>query len=430
MPLLPPDHPERFVLAEEVHARPPEAVEAPARITYLAVLVDADDRERELAHVASLCERYAVAPPGPGATHFTGRLGTLKLKWEKHGEFSSYTFFQKGVSEPPFAEPASQSLPPNWLGALPGRTVVAAHARFVKGGDAAPSADELAACFDGNTPVGAEIGGGAGLAFTDFRIHDDGCSRFVVLDRGLSPHQAGRMIQRLFEIEAYRMMALLALPVARRMSPRILAIERSLATLTDGIARDDGTDEQLLHELTRLAAEVESGLAATQFRFGACRAYHELVVTRIRELREERIPGIQTIEEFMARRLTPAVNTCATVSQRLTNLSDRVAQASGLLSTRVDIARERQNQALLSSMDRRAKLQLRLQQTVEGLSVAAISYYVASLVGYVAKGVKTVGVPLDADLVTAVTIPIVAVVGLWVVRKVRRRAHDEEARLA
>jgi uncharacterized membrane-anchored protein len=430
VPLLPPDHPERFVLAEEVHARPPEAVEAPARITYLAVLVDADDRERELAHVASLCERYAVAPPGPGATHFTGRLGTLKLKWEKHGEFSSYTFFQKGVSEPPFAEPASQALPPNWLGALPGRTVVAAHARFVKGGAAAPSADELAACFDGNTPVGAEIGGGAGFAFTDFRIHDDGCSRFVVLDRGLSPHQAGRMIQRLFEIEAYRMMALLALPVARRMSPRILAIERSLATLTDGIARDDGTDEQLLHELTRLAAEVESGLAATQFRFGACRAYHELVVTRIRELREERIPGIQTIDEFMARRLTPAVNTCATVSQRLTNLSDRVAQASGLLSTRVDIARERQNQALLSSMDRRAKLQLRLQQTVEGLSVAAISYYVASLVGYVAKGVKTVGVPLDADLVTAVTIPIVAVVGLWVVRKVRRRAHDEEARLA
>jgi uncharacterized membrane-anchored protein len=430
VPLLPPDHPERFVLAEEVHARPPEAVEAPARITYLAVLVDADDRERELAHVASLCERYAVAPPGPGATHFTGRLGTLKLKWEKHGEFSSYTFFQKGVPEVPFAEPASQALPPNWLGGLPGRTVVAAHARFVKGGDAVPTADEFVACFDGNTPVGAEIGGGAGLAFTDFRIHDDGCSRFVVLDRGLSPHQAGRMIQRLFEIEAYRMMALLALPVARRMSPRILAIERSLATLTDGIARDDGTDEHLLHELTRLAAEVESGLAATQFRFGACRAYHELVVTRIRELREERIPGIQTIEEFMARRLTPAVNTCATVSQRLTNLSDRVAQASGLLSTRVDIARERQNQALLSSMDRRAKLQLRLQQTVEGLSVAAISYYVASLVGYVAKGVKTVGVPLNPDLVTAVTIPIVAVVGLWVVRKVRRRAHDEEARLA
>jgi uncharacterized membrane-anchored protein len=435
VPLLPPDHPERFVLAEEVHARPPEAVEAPARVTYVALLVDADDRERERTHLAALCERYAVIPPGSGATHFSARLGTVKLKWEKHGEFSSYTFFQKGVEEVPFSEPASTALPANWLSGLPGRTVVGAHACFMRCGDQKPGADELAQHFDGNTPVGAVIGGGVGYAFTDFRIHDDGCSRFAVYDRGFSPlggfspHQAGRMLQRLFEIEAYRMMALLALPVARRMSPRMIAIERSLATLTDGIARDDGADEQLLQELTRLAAEVESGLAATQFRFGACRAYHELVVTRIHELREERIPGIQTIEEFMARRLTPAVNTCATVSQRLTNLSDRVAQASGLLSTRVDIARERQNQALLSSMDRRAKLQLRLQQTVEGLSVAAIAYYVASLVGYLAKGLKAAGVPVHPDLATAITIPVVAITGLWAVRKVRRRAHDDEAHL-
>jgi uncharacterized membrane-anchored protein len=427
VPLLPPDHPERFVLAEEVHARPPEAVDAPARATYVAVLVDADDRDRERAHVAQLCERFAVAPPPPGATHFSARLGGLKLKWEKHGEFSSYTFFQKGVAEVPFTEPASHALPPNWLAGLPGRTMVGAHARFMKGGERVPPVAELTAYFDGTMPVGAVIGGGAGLAFTDFRIHEDGFNRFVVYDRGFLPPQAGRMIQRLFEIEAYRMMALLALPVARRMSPRILAIESALATLTDGIARDDGTDEQLLQELTRLAAEVESGLAATQFRFGACRAYHELVVTRIRELREERIPGIQTIDEFMARRLTPAVATCATVSQRLTNLSDRVAQTSALLSTRVDIARERQNQALLSSMDRRAKLQLRLQQTVEGLSVAAISYYVASLVGYLAKGVYSLGGPVNVDLVIAITIPVVAVVGLWGVRRARRRAHERDA---
>jgi uncharacterized membrane-anchored protein len=433
VPFLPPDHPERFVLAEEVHARPPEAVEAPARLTYVAVLVDGDDRERERTHLAALCERFGVTPPGPSATHFSARVGTLKLKWERHGEFSSYTFFQKGVSEVPFADPASKALPPNWLAALPGRTVVGAHCRFMKawadGAESAPTPEELAQIFEGNTAVGAVIGGGAGLAYTDFRIHDDGCSRIVVVDRGFTPHQAGRMLQRLFEIEAYRMMALLALPIARRMSPRILAIERSLATLTDGIARDDGTDEQLLHDLTRLAAEVESGLAATQFRFGACRAYHELVTTRIRELREERIPGMQTIEEFMARRLTPAVNTCATVSQRLTNLSDRVAQASSLLSTRVDIARERQNQALLASMDRRAKQQLRLQQTVEGLSVAAISYYVASLVGYLTKGLKSAGLKVDPDLAMAVTIPLVVVAGLWVVRRVRRRAHVEEAHL-
>jgi hypothetical protein len=227
----------------------------------------------------------------------------------------------------------------------------------------------------------------------------------VLVDDGFTPRQAGRMLQRLFEIEAYRMLALLALPIARRQSPRIVAIETALAGLTDGIARDDGQDETLLHELTRLAAEVESGLSRSQFRFGACRAYSELVATRIAELRELRMPGLQTIEEFMARRFTPAVATCTTVSQRLHDLSERVAQASALLATRVGIARERQNQALLASMDRRAKLQLRLQQTVEGLSVAAIVYYATGLVGYLAKGAKAAGAAAgQPDVLTAVAL--------------------------
>lgn len=426
MPLLPPDHAERFILAEEVHARPPEAVEAPARVTYVAVLVDPDDRERERLHLVSLCERFAVSPPAQGVTHFSARVGVLKVKWERHGEFSGYTFIQVGVSELPFVDPATRALPPGWLAAIPGRTVVGAHLRFMPAGRTPPDSELLSQYFGGNTPVGAAIGEGAGLAYTDFKIHDDGCSRFVVVDDAFTPRQAGRMLQRLFEIEVYRMMALLALPVARRMGPRISDIERSLARLTDGIARDDGSDEALLHELTRLAAEVESGLAATQFRFGACKAYHELVVTRIAELREVRLAGMQTIEEFMARRLTPAVATVHTTSQRLQNLSDRVAQASNLLSTRVDITRERQNQALLGSMDRRAKLQLRLQQTVEGLSVAAIAYYGAGLVGYLAKGLKAGGLGLDADLVVGIAIPIIAGAAFLAVRRARRKIHVEE----
>jgi uncharacterized membrane-anchored protein len=236
------------------------------------------------------------------------------------------------------------------------------------------------------------------------------------------------MLQRLFEIEAYRTMALMALPIARRQAPRIVAVERALAELTDGIAREDGDEEALLHELTRLAAEVESGLSASQFRFGATRAYGDLVRTRIAELRETRIPGIQTIDEFMARRFTPAVATCHTVSQRLHDLSERVAQASSLLATRVGIAREKQNQALLASMDRRAKQQLRLQQTVEGLSLAAIVYYLAGLIGYLAKGVKAAGLPLDTELAVALSIPLLAVTAFFVIRRARRHIVTSERR--
>lgn len=429
---LPPDHPDRLALADEVHARPPEPIELESRASYLALLVASEDRDHERQHVAALCQRCGVAPPAAGVTQFSARLGDVRLKWERHGEFSGYTFVAQGGLAQPFATPASGLLPPGWLAGLPGHTVAGAHAVLLPSGDTAPDLAQLSERhFGGNVVVGAEIGEGAGYAFTDFRLHADGCSRFVLLsgsagNPGFTPRQAGRMLQRLFEIEAYRLLALLALPIARRQSPRILAVERALAELTDGIARGGGQEEQLLHELTRLAAEVESGLSASQFRFGATRAYAELVRTRIGELREQRIPGIQTIDEFMARRFTPAVATCNTVSQRLHGLSERVAQASSLLATRVGIARERQNQELLASMDRRARLQLRLQQTVEGLSVAAIAYYVAGLVGYLAKGAKAAGVPLNAELAVGLALPPIALATWLVIRRARRHAHAAE----
>lgn len=427
--MFPPDHALRATLADEVHARPPEAMRAPASTSYVAVLVEPEQRSRELEHLATLCETQGVPPPKPGATHFRADFGSGPgahvLKWERHGEFSGYTVIASGIDEQPFQNVAAALLPTGWLAGIPGATIAAVHARLL----AAPDEDRMAwllgQAFGSQGVVGSAIADGAARVYTDFHLHE-GCTRFVLIDHHLTERQAGRTLQRLFEIEAYRMLALLALPIARRQNPRIVQIETALATLTDGIARDQGDDEALLHELTRLAAEVESGLAASQFRFGACRAYEELVVRRIGELREQRLPGIQPLQEFMARRFTPAVATVNTVSQRLHDLSERVSQASALLSTRVDITRERQNQALLASMDRRAKLQLRLQQTVEGLSVAAICYYVVGLVGYGAKALKGAGLPLNVDLVVGASIPLVALGVIAAVRRARKHASGGE----
>ena len=426
MRLLPPDLPERAALSLEVHARPSEPLAAPGRASYLAVLVDADERERELAHLSRLCRSHGQPAPAADAVHWSGAVGGLRLKWERHGEFSSYTVLAApAAAAQPFGDPAAAQLLPGWLAGVPGLTVYAGHAELLS---AAPTPAGLQLdFFAGHAVVGSEVGDGAGLAYSDFLIHADGFGRLVLVDQGFTPLMAGRMLQRLFEIEAYRMMALLAFPVARRLAPRILAIERALAGLTDDIARDGGRDEKLLQELTRLAAEVESGLSASQFRFGACRAYAELVRTRIAELREHRLSGLQTIDEFMSRRFTPAVATCATVSQRMHDLSERVAQASHLLSTRVDIAREHQNHALLASMDRRAKLQLRLQQTVEGLSIAAIVYYMAGVAGYLAKGGRSLGAPLDVDLFVGLSVPLLALLAYGAVRRARRRARESEA---
>jgi uncharacterized membrane-anchored protein len=416
--VLPPDHPERVLLAAEVHARPPEPVQTPSRASYVAVLAAHEQRTAELDHVTELCRAFSVEAPAPGTTHFATTLGELRFKWERHGEFSSYTLVAPGVPDgEPFAATAAALLPEGWLAEVPGLTMVASHAELVPAPEDAPPPAFFAARFGANTPVGSEVGEGNGVVYTDFRIHGDGCSRFVVMDRRFTPVQAGRTLQRLFEIEAYRMLALLALPIARAQALEIAAIERSLAKLADDMTRGREDDEALLHELTRLAAEIESELASSQSRFGATRAYHELVVTRIAELRERRLPGIQTVEEFMARRLTPAVATSTRMSQRLQNLSERIDRTRGLLSARVDVVRERQNAAVLESMNRRARLQLRLQETVELLSIAAIVYYVAGLVNYIAKGLDA----KDPDRVVAIAIPVIAVVVIAVAQLLRRR---------
>lgn len=426
---LPPDHELRQALAHEVHARPHEALRAPVRASYLVVLVEPADRERERAHVAALCEDRGASPPAADAIHFSAELGAFRLRWERHNEFSTYTFIRNGLAATPFAEAAIEAVPASWRGQIPGRLLVASHAELQEARGSFPPASEVSAAFGGRYVVGSAVGGGAAAVFTDFRIHEDGFGRFLVIDQSLSRYQAGRTLQRLFEIEAYRMMALLALPLAREIGPALRDMERELGTVAAELAAAGGGEESLLEHVTGLAARVESAIGRARYRFGATRAYHDLVRARVQELREVRLPGLQTIEEFMSRRLAPAIATCESTARRLVELSERVSQASALLSTRVDVARERQNQQLLASMDRRARLQLRLQETVEGLSIAAITYYLVGLVTYAAKGLKAAGVHLDTDLASAVAIPVVAVLAALGVRHVRRRiAREQQAK--
>jgi uncharacterized membrane-anchored protein len=441
---FPADHPQRVALADEVHARPPQPMATPSRASCLAVLVEPGARDQELRHLQVLCRRYGATEPAPGAAHVRVSLGELKLTWERHGEFSTYTVFQKAEARVAAGETAvdpaacaSDALPATWLRDIPGQTMAAVHmdvdraegaAAPTSTGSGADHADPrehdlaLQRRFASRTVVGSGIAGGAAEVYTDFKLDDTGSTRLWLLNRSLSDAQVGRYVQRLFELEVYRVLALLALPIARRQAPRIASIETSLAELTDAMARPDANDEKLLRELSRLAAEIESGIAVSQFRFAACKAYDDLVRRRIAELGETRVHGLQTIDEFMGRRLTPAVATCHNAANRLQSLSERIGHASAMLATRVGIEREHQNQALLASMNHRAQLQVRLQQTVEGLSIAAIVYYMAGIVGYLAKGLASAGwLPLNPDVIVAVSIPVVALTAIVLMRRMKKR---------
>jgi uncharacterized membrane-anchored protein len=427
---IPAFHPLRLELNDEVHARPPEALAPPSRISHLALIPpEGAPREQALAAVQDLARRFGAPGPEAAAAHYSADLGPFRLKWERHTEFSRFMVIVRGGSGEAFAATAIEALPADWVAALPGRVIAAQHVALVSDDGAPLDLAALAARhFAGNHLIGAEVSGGRATAITDFRIQPDGFSRILVPDRGTGERQAGRIVQRLLEIDTYRVMALLAFPLARDLSPVLATHERELAAVADALV-DCGDDDEplLLDRLTRLAAEIESGEARNRYRFAAAAAYYEIVQRRIEDLRESRIEGMQTVREFTERRLAPAMNTCLAMAQRQEMLSQRVARATQLLSTRVDLTRERQNQALLASMDRRARQQLRLQQTVEGLSVAAITYYVVGLIGYAAKALSDTRLPIRDDVVMGIAVPLVAAAVYTATRRVRRRMQREEA---
>lgn len=426
---IPQSHPLRVELNDEVHARPPEALIPPSRISHLALIPpEGAPREQTLGAMQDLARRFGAVEPEPHASHYSADMGPFRIKWERHTEFSRFMVIVPGAGEGPFQVPAVEALPADWLSSLPGTVIAGAHVALLPDDNRPLDFAQLSSrLFDGNLMLGAELSGGQATAITDFRIHADGFSRFLLLDRGTGRRQAGWIVQRLLEIDTYRVMALLAFPLARALSPVISAQEQELAAVTDALVECGEADEPvLLGRLTRLAAEIESGEARNRYRFSAAAAYYEIVQRRIEDLREGRIEGLQTIKEFTERRLAPAMNTCRDVARRQELLSQRVARATQLLSTRVALTRERQNQTLLASMDRRAKLQLRLQQTVEGLSVAAITYYLVGLIAYAAKAVAGVSVPLREEVITGIAVPLVAAGVFFATRRVRRRTERED----
>jgi uncharacterized membrane-anchored protein len=428
-PLLPPNDPLRTALHNEVHARPPASLQLPALVVFVAVLNAVVSRQQEWEHLRQLPGQADLALEALNDNFVRLRPEGYTVKWERHTEFTRYSLVQQLPSSnvvQSAQDMASQwALPSRWLHHIPGTTVAAVTLALVHGDLAdlthnGPVMEQARQWLGGTQVVASLLGGGHSCALTEFQIGEDGFERMlVVAPLGISPSRAGRISQRLLEIETYRLMALRGLPVAKGLGAMLAQAEGALSGITARLESKAASDQELLDDLVALAAQVERAIADHSYRFSATQAYYTLVGQRIAELREKVVPGTQTIGEFMQRRLSPAMATVAATSQRLVTLSERVSRTSALLRTRVDIATEQQNQQLLEKLTRGQEMQLRLQTTVEGLSIAAISYYVVSLSYYGAKALKSSGLPINPDIAAGALMPVV----LWGVWRMTRRIH-------
>ncbi len=437
-PCLLREYPTRHVLNNELHSRPFINVDSPTRCSHIAVLSGENGARADRDHLATLCRHYNLPAPQSGSNHHIFDFGTFRLKWERHTEFCSYTFLRHGAAQgagaESFRDTALRVVPEEWLRQIPGEMLVGVHLFLDRAPeDAYQSAGDLEHIFGGNMVAGVRVADASALAWTDFQIHSDGFSRILVNNLNMSASRAGRLVQRLLELETYRMMALLAVPQTRWIAKSTRQIEQQLAesvehmTLAPEGGNEAEKEQGLLAKLTRLAATVEHMSAESSFRFNASKAYYALVKKRLENIKEEPLEGFQRLSSFLERRLEPAMRTCLAMEDRIAILSRRVNRASTLLQTRINTTLQAQNKQLLESMNRRARVQLRLQQTVEGLSVVAISYYALGIINYLAKGGQEFWPLLNPYVATAGAAPFVIGGVYWGLRRLHRliRRGDE-----
>lgn len=435
--VLPPEHSLFRTLAEELHARPAVRVVAPAVVSCLALYeADPNDLFRRFGELARL---FAEEAPPSGTAHALIELPGGRVKWERHGEFVSLVVMRvlPGVTLDRLDDfpSALDLLPPEWLSSLPGKVIAASDILVVENPKSGP--DDLTDAtrwFVVDALAASRVLDGVARVFTDFVLRPNGRTRVLVIDDGLGAAQTARLCQRMIEVEFYRMMGLLAFPLARSLFSELTRLEEQLASVTSSIATivEGGDEAQVEREratlgaLTRISAEVEQAAASTMFRFAAARAYFDIVRARVAELREQRIKDLRTLHGFLGRRLTPATDSVEAAARRLEALANRTEHATSLLRTRVDLAREEQNQRVLSAMDRRGRLQLRLQHTVEGLSVAAITYYIVSLAHRALEPFKESLSFFTPERLSACLIPFVAFAVWSILRRTRARATPTE----
>jgi uncharacterized membrane-anchored protein len=415
-------HPLRAAVLGEMHARPFTPIETPRRVLHFAFETTAERGEADRTALTAFCVTRGLAAPQSSGKHHRVLLGATALRWEQHSEFTTYTW-ELPAETPgagPFHPSAAALAAPMSLVPQPGPVLVAIDLHLVA------DVDKIAPerLFDRASLAAAENSDGTALYATDFQSDPAGFVRVLIVDRGLGAERGGALTQRVLEIETYRTLALLGLPEAQRQAPSVRRIETRLAEVTAATRGAQGLEanQRLLEELTTLATELEAGAAASQFRFGAGRAYDEIVQLRLKTIGERKVGGLPTWTSFLARRMAPAMRTCAAVEERQANLALKLARAANLLRTRVDVELEQQNRDVLQSMNERTRLQLMLQATVEGLSVAAISYYVVGLFGYLVKGLHDAGLmPIDPALVTGAFVPVALLLVWWIVRRIRTR---------
>ena len=431
---------------DELHARPYIKLSNNLRTFHFAYLLKENDEKKSWVYLDKFLGKINFQKlPKQVSKYWVAEGKDLIIRYECHTEFISLTLIYPNKIENDnknkpklFDENFLRLLPIEFLKNFPGEHFLSSWIEMLPSKSNFKPIDIEKFFYHDNFAGSnvAEDGANVFMSFKSDRTNflGSGFRRVFIQNKNLRTRRTGRLLQRIVELETYQVLSLLGLPQVRTETKNLSNLEKQITEITKSVSKTakNNLDKKAirypdyqkdLNELSYVVAKIEEIDSSTNYRLSATSAYYKLVEQRIKDLREIRLESFQTNNEFLSRRLQPAIRTSEAFSRRLESLATRAQRADNLVRTQIEMGVQIQNKDLLKSMELRARAQLRLQETVESLSIVAITYYIVGLLSILVDPINFDLIYLSKELFLALCVPIVLILIWYVAKMVRKKIN-------
>ena len=438
-----------FSFKDELHARPYIKLGNNLRTFHFAYLIKDNDEIKAWKHL----NKYIISEgfqelPKKHYKYWVAENENLIIRYECHTEFISLTLIfpntiltKKKKIPNLFDEKFLTKLPSQFLQNFPGQHFLSTWVEMASTDYNYQPIDVEKYFFHDNF-AGSKVAEDGANVFISFKTDNSnfigsGFRRVFIQNKNLRTRRTGRLLQRIVELETYQVLSLLGLSQVRTETANLSYLEKKITEITKSVSgkakknlinksKTNQNYQNDLNELSYVVAKIEEIASSTNYRLSATSAYYKLVEQRIIDLREERLESFQTHNEFLSRRLQPAIRTCEAFSRRLESLAVRAQRADNLVRTQIEMSIQIQNKNLLESMEARARAQLRLQETVESLSIVAITYYVVGLLSTLIQPINFEKTFISKNVFLSLSVPIILIIIWYIAKMVRKKIKKIE----
>ena len=429
---------------DELHARPYIKLGNNLRTFHFAYLIKENDEKKSWNYLDKFLRKINFQKlPNESSKYWVAEGKDLTVRYECHTEFISLTLIYPNKIENKnkpklFDENFLNLLPIEFLENFPGDHFLSTWIEMVPSNFNFRPID-IEDFFYHDNFAGSNVAEDGANVFMSFKSDrtdflGSGFRRVFIQNKNLRTRRTGRLLQRIVELETYQVLSLLGLPQVRQETSHLSNLEKQITEITKSVSKTAKKNlnkksiaypdyQQDLNELSYVVAKIEEIDSSSNYRLSATAAYYKLVEQRIQDLREERLESFQTSYEFLSRRLQPAIRTTEAFSRRLESLATRAQRADNLVRTQIEMGVQIQNKNLLESMELRARAQLRLQETVESLSIVAITYYIVGLLSTLVDPINFEKFFISKTVFLALCVPIILILIWYIAKMVRKKIN-------